>query len=222
MNVFVPAKTAEGAETVRLGDDDLHRGARKGLHQGGHVVFGVLPRIIDRVIEHKVWKTRTKKFKNFGEYVLDQTSEGLGIENNQLLWLLRCSLDVHGRHIKEWAEVLEEVEKAVRVWAKEEGKKIRGFNGNSLEQLSKACVQVSTDKKITYLPSRAGQKNIDSRLVRLGRSDPESYRKVLSGKMKMTPGEVYDPVDRAIMYIRRMKKADVKRLIARMTAEGWI
>src|SRR5262245_42234169 len=99
MNVLIPAKHVANAENVRYSDDDLHRAARKGLHDGNHVVFRILPATIGQIIEHKVWKTRRRPFKSFGEYALDQTSDGLGIENNQLLWLLRCSLDVDGVHV---------------------------------------------------------------------------------------------------------------------------
>jgi hypothetical protein len=220
MNVFVPATTADGADTVRLSDDDLHRGARKELRRGEHIVFGALPGLIDRLIEHKVWKTRTKKFKNFGEYALDQTSEGLGIENNQLLWLLRCALDVRDKHIKEWAEVLEEVERSVRIWAKEEGKSIRSFDGNGLEKVGRASGDPQTDKKITYLPSGAG--NSDATLMRLRKNDPKTYQKVISGEMTVSRPYDHDLVLRAMSYIRRMNKADLKRLIGRMTEEGLI
>jgi hypothetical protein len=232
MSTLVATKNTKGAETVRLSDDDLHRAARKGLHEGNHVVFRLLPATINQIIEHKVWKSRTRKFKNFGEYALDQTSDGLGIENNQLLWLLRCSLDVHGGHVKEWADVLEEVERAVKVQARAEGKKIRDFNGNSLETLGKMLTEQSTQGKITYLPSM--NKNVDGQLMRLRKGSPESYRKVISGElsvreaireagMQRKDSDINrDPVERAIMYINRMKKSDIARLVEWLTAEGYI
>jgi hypothetical protein len=82
-------------------------------------------------------------------------------EEGQLLWMLRCALDVDGDHVKEWASVLEEVEKSVKVQAKADSKKLRGFDGNSLENLGKFATDQSQNK-ITYLPS--GNKNLDGQL----------------------------------------------------------
>src|SRR5262249_3851207 len=115
MTTLVAVKNARGADTARLTDDDLHRAARRGIHDGNHVVFRILPATIAQIIEHKVWRSRSRKFKDFGEYALDQTSDGLGIENNQQLWLLRCGMDVYGAHVKEWAEVLAKVDEVVKV-----------------------------------------------------------------------------------------------------------
>jgi hypothetical protein len=232
MNALVPVKNIVGAETVRYSDNDLHRAARKGLHEGNHVVFRLLPVTIGQIIQHKVWKTRSKPFKNFGEYALDQTSDGLGIDNNQLLWLLRCSLDIDGAHMREWASVLEEVERAVKAIAKAEGLKIRDFNSNSLETLGKISVGQHTSSRITYLPS--GNRNVDGNLVRLRRAAPETYRKVLAGQISIREGvrqagmqrkdsDVHrDPVDRAIMYVKRMAKPDIKRLVEWMVRQGYV
>lgn len=101
-----------GYRTTRPSDDELHRAACKALDEGGHAIFRMLPSLIEQIIDHKVWKTRPKGFKSFGEYALDQTSDGLGVGNNQVLWMLRCALDVHGKHVGEWASVLEHVEKS--------------------------------------------------------------------------------------------------------------
>jgi hypothetical protein len=231
MNVLVATKNIAGADTVRYSDDELHRAARKSLHEGNHLIFRLLPATINQIIENKVWRSRARPFKSFGEYVLDQTSDGLGIENNQLLWLLRCSLDIYAAHVKEWASVLEEVERTVKVQAITEGKKLREFDGNSLETLGKFATDQS-QSKITYLPS--GNKNLDGNLIRLKASAKETYRKVLAGQISLREGvreaglhrqdsDVNrDPVDRAIMYVKRMSKADIKRLVEWLTAEGYI
>jgi hypothetical protein len=143
---------------------------------------------------------------------------------------LRCSLDVHGKHVKEWAEVLGEVEKAVKVSIKEEGAKVRDCRGNSLENLGKASTDLLT-KKITYLPS--GNTDIDGHLIRLRKNAPDIYRRVVSGEITVREGVREagmqradsdinrDPVDRAIMYIQRMKKDDVKRLMQWLRDEGY-
>ena len=181
MNQLVAIKNARGADTVRLTDDDLHRAARRGIHDGNHVVFRILPSTIAQIIEYKVWKSRSRKFKDFGDYALDQTSDGLGIENNQQLWLLRCGMDVNGARIKEWAEVLARVESMVRVQAAKDGVNIRSFGGSSLEMLAKNVDQRVHADKITYLPSQ--HKHEDGHLIRLRKNKPELFRKVISGEL---------------------------------------
>jgi len=229
---LVETMNEQGSSTVRMSDDDLHRAVRQMFWDGHHIVFERLPTVLDRIIKHEIWRSRTRNFKSFGEYALDQTSEGLGIKNNYMLWLLRCSLDVHGRHVKEWAEVLEQVEQMVRVTAKEEGTKVRELDGNSLESLGKEWAHGHTNEKITYLPSRNSK--LDGNLMRLRKNAPEVYERVTSGDMSIREGlreagmqrkdsDINrDPVDRAIMYIKRMKKADVERFLQRLSEEGYL
>jgi hypothetical protein len=233
MIAYVAATNNSGAKTVRPSDDDLHRAACKAIHGGEQAIFGMLPSVLAQIIKHKVWKTRQKPFKDFGEYALDQTSDGLGISNNQRLWMLRCALDVHGDHVGEWAATIQRVEKMVHVQIKAEGGKIRSVNGNSLEALAKTCCHGNTDTKITYLPSRA-QRSDDGHLIRLQRIDAALYKRVVAGKVLLreavkTAGlrradsdANRDPVERASMYIRRMQKADVKRLVEWMRSEGYL
>src|SRR5262245_16225320 len=98
---------------VRLSDADLHRAVCKAIHEGNHIVFESLPVLVRQIIEHKTWHTFNKA--SFADYALDATSNGLGVNTNQRLWMLRCAMDVHGEHIKEWADVLAKVEKMVRL-----------------------------------------------------------------------------------------------------------
>jgi hypothetical protein len=231
MTAYVAAQNTAGARTVRPSDDDLHRAACKAMHVGEHEIFRALPSVLNQVIEYKIWKSRTRQFGSFGEYALDQTSEGLGVTNNQLLWMLRCALDVHGAHVREWASVLDLVEKSVKIQAKAEGKKISHFDGNSLETLAKKGTDQSPDQKITYLPSK--NKNDDGNLLRL-RKHKALYTRVVAGKIgirdalreagvRRQDSDVNrDPVDRAIMYVKRMKAVDIKRLVKWMTAEGYV
>jgi hypothetical protein len=230
MTELVPAKNTRGAKSVRLSDDELHRAACECLHKADFHLFSMLPSVLAQIIEYKAWKSRVG-FRNFGEYALSHTSEGLRITNNQRLWLLRCSLDVHGKHVKEWAEVLAEVEKAVKISVREEGWKVRDLSGNSLENLGKACADPRT-QKITYLPSR--NRDIDGHLIRLRRNAPNVYRRVISGQITVREGVREagmqrkdsdinrDPVDRAIMYIQRMKRADIRRLVEWLREEGHV
>jgi hypothetical protein len=228
---LVPTKNANGAATVRLSDDDLHRAARKGLHEANHTVFGLLPATVAQIVKHKVWKTRGRQFKTFGEYALDQTSDGLGISNNQQLWLLRCSMDVHAEHIKEWADVLEEVEQAVKAYAIEEGKRIRDFTGNSLETLAKQGDGVpGGTPRITYLPSR--QQHQDGDLIRLRRNKPDVFKRVVRGELSMVEArkrvgrqvgmKIPTTVVRAKSLVRNMSDAERRDFIEWMKAEGLI
>lgn len=167
---------------LRMSDADLHRAVSKAIWEGNHIVFESLPGLIAQIIEHETWKTFGHK--SFADYALDATTNGLGINTNQRLWMLRCAMDVHDKHVGEWADVLLKVDELVRVQAKAEGKAIRSseFNGNSLEELAKR-VPHGTQEKITYLPSR--HQHHDGHLVRLSRNDPKTFRKVLNGELSV-------------------------------------
>lgn len=218
---YVPAVNSLGARTVRLSDDDLHRVACKAMHAGEHEVFRTLPGMLNEIIKHKVWKTRTVKFGSFGEYALNRTSEGLGVTNNQLLWMLKCAMDTSGAHIREWASVIEEVEKCVKVYAKG---KTSSLDGNSLETLAKTSTDQS--KTITYLPS--ANKNLDGALARLRKNNPAIYHRVLSGEISVRHAirkekpktNARDPVDRIFASIKKLSPVDIARLVKMMTTDG--
>jgi hypothetical protein len=233
---YVVTRNAKGATTVRSSDDELHRAARKGLHSADHEVFGLLPATVAQIIKHGAWKTRGKKFETFGEYVLDQTSDGLGVSNNQQLWLLKCAMDVKGKHIGEWADVLIEVEKAVRVYAKENGRLLQTFAGNDLETLARA-----TDPDvcaITYLPSRqsaspsnpnGGGGGSDMSLVLLRRRHPDIAKRIARGEISLGQakklvgiGGDSSRLAHARSYIRRMSPDELATLIAWMYEEGYL
>jgi hypothetical protein len=220
MNQLVAIRNTLGVETVRLADDDLHRAARRGIHDGNHVVFRILPATITQILKHKVWRNRSRKFKDFGEYALDQTSDGLGIENNQQLWLLRCAMDVHGAHIKEWADVLAKVENMVRVQVVKDR--------NSLEELAKHGDDIIPGDRITYLPSR--QKALDGHLIRLRNSKPDVFRKVISGGLTVLDARKAaglktgneSNLARARSAFRRMKPKERSAFLAWLKAEQYL
>jgi hypothetical protein len=207
MTALVHTLNERGFKTVRPSDEELHRSARKYLLETGYVLFGMLPSVIGQIIEHKVWKSRGIGFKNFGEYALSHTSNGLNINNNQKLWMLRCALDVTGKHVKEWAEVLEEVEAAVKTKAVADGTPLRHFHSNSLKQLAKLAP--SRGERISYLPS---ENHTDGNLLRLRKNHPDLYGRVVAGKIKLRDAmreagvERRDPVPIAISYVKRMDK----------------
>jgi hypothetical protein len=213
-----------GDGRVRLSDDELHKQACKAIWEGNHVVFESLPSLIARIIEHKTW--RSYQHKDFASYALDATSNGLGVNTNQRLWILRCSMDVQGKHIKEWADVLAKVETLVRLYAAEEGKSIRSFGGNSLEALAKVGEDISS--RITYLPSRQGGTGTDCHLMRL-RKKPDVFKRVLSGELSMvearrSAGIPVKPTDttRAKSLVRNMTAKERREFIAWLREEGFL
>jgi hypothetical protein len=207
-----------GHETVRSSDDELHKAARKYLLETGYTLFGNLPAVMRQIIEHEVWKSRPAGFKTFADYALAQTSDGLNINNNQRLWMLRCALDVTGSHVKEWTEVLAQVDEMVRLYAATEGSKISEFKGKQLATLSKNG-EDTLSNKITYLPSGGGGTNPDRMLLRLRNTRPDLYRRVVVGKLKLTDAarqagvSNYDAVAKATSIVKRMTPKDRKRFI---------
>jgi hypothetical protein len=226
MTSYVATQNSLGAATVRQSDDDLHRAARRGLHEANHVVFGLLPATIAQIIKHRAWKTRGRQFKTFGEYAIDQTSDGLGITNNQQLWLLRCSMDIRGDHIKEWSDVLEEVEKTVKAYAVDQGKRLRDFNGNNLEVLAKDGADISA--RITYLPSRQESTGLDRNLIRLRRNEPEVFKRVVSGELSLIEArrqagmKVQTTLIRAKSLVRNMTPKERREFVSWMRDEGYV
>jgi hypothetical protein len=196
--------------SARPDDAELHRAACRALYAGEHEVFRMLPGLLAKLIERKVWESRN--FKSFGQYALSQTSDGLAIRNDQQLWMLKCALDFEeDRHIQEWKSVLREVENYVRGWAVKEGRRIHDFGGKSLERLAKNGGDLP--QGITYLPSRAGGASTDRQLLLHGASGVKRYRQNTASR---------DPVARAIMYVKRMEPADIKRLVKWLTEEGYV
>lgn len=178
MQHFVETKNKNNAETLRLSDEDLHTQANKYIWEAHYLVFQALPGIIEQIIEHEIWKE--KNYKNFGEYALKQSSNGLSITNNHRLWLLKCAMDINGQHAGEWGDVLNEVDSSVRVYAKENKIPIKDLN-SSLNGMDDKHMDL--DEKITYLPSRS--KSNDGQLLKLRKKDQETYNKVVQGQIKL-------------------------------------
>ena len=145
MSAIVHALNKRGQQTVRPSDDELHRRARTCLLEAGDALFGNLPSLVGQIIEHKAWRSRPAEFKSFAEYALCQTSDGLNINNNQRLWMLRCAMDITGAHIKEWAAMIERVQEMTHRYIVDNNLRARDFDGNSLEQLSKSAID--SDRK---------------------------------------------------------------------------
>ncbi len=168
---------------VRASDDELHRAVSKAIWEGNHIVFESLPMMIGQIIEYQTWKTY--QHASFADYALCATTNGLGINTNYRLWMLRCAMDVHGKHVGLWAEIVGKIDDMVRVQATSEGRTIRSHDGNSLQTLAKS-VDIGSHGKITYLPSRQrGPGAIDGHLVRLRRNDPEAFGRLVRGEISL-------------------------------------
>ena len=159
----------------------LHRATAKALNDSHFIVFDRLPNLIEKVIANKTW--RAFGHKSFADYALDSTSDGLGVNTNTRLWILRCAMDVHGEHIGEWADVLSKVEAMVQQWAKVEGRSISSFQSNSLEKLAKDRTLQHT---ITYMPSRSSGSGVDRQLSKIGQHDKSLIKKVADGTLTVT------------------------------------
>lgn len=225
MNALARSVVSIGNGRVRLSDDELHRAASKALHEGNHIVFESLPSLVRQIIEHKTWKAYQKA--SFADYALDETTNGLGVNNNQRLWMLRCAMDVHGDHIKEWADVLAKVEQMVKLMPVAERGSTKALDGNSLEQLAKNTTTLSYDK-ITFLPS--AHKGHDGHLVRLRKNKPDVFKQVVRGELSMVEARKaagmrvanHTNVSRAQSAVRNMTKAELREFIAWLREQGII
>lgn len=226
MSTLVESRNAAGNETVRLSDEDLHRAACKAIWESGRIVFESLPNLVGLIIKHQTWKSNGHK--SFADYALDTTSKGLGINTNQRLWILRCSMDVYGEHISEWADVLAKVEEMVRIQAASENTPLTLYNGNSLKSLGKSHADQHLKEKITYLPSR--NRNTDGQLLRLHGSNKGALRKVAKGGLSLAaarraagiePNSTPNPV-RAKACVRSMTPKEREEFIDWLREEGYL
>lgn len=164
------------ADTTHSLDKNLHSQAKQYIEEAYQLVFQRIPLIISRIIQNEAWKQGNVSFNNFGEYALDQSADGLGISNNNLLWLLKFSMDAEGEYIAEWGDVLNEVDTAVRTYAKENDIAMKELSG----RLSFMNTHSDESEAITYLPSRS--KSNDGQLLKLRKSDEQAYQEVVTGK----------------------------------------
>ncbi|RUR08778.1 hypothetical protein [Legionella sp. km772] len=158
--------------------EELHLQANKYFKESHELLFQKLPALISQIIANKSWDTA---YNNFGEYVLDQSEKGLGINNNNLLWLLRSTMDTEGQHAAEWGDVLREVDGSVRAYAKEKNIAVKDLSSRlTISENSNTNAQ---DNSITYLPSRS--KSNDGQLLKLRNQDEQTYNEVVSGKISL-------------------------------------
>jgi hypothetical protein len=161
-------------------DEELHAQAIKYIQDSNQLIFQDLPKVISQIIKQGVWRTRNNAYKNFGEYALNQSPEGLGITNNDMLWLLKSVMNKKMEYAAQWAEVLWEVDTSVRTYAKEKKIRINDLSGN-LADGNNPNLDLAQENVITYLPSRSSSN--DGQLLKLKKKDPQAYDNVIQGKM---------------------------------------
>lgn len=200
-----------------LTDDELHAQAIQYISKANQLIFQDLPKVISQIIEQEVWKTRNNSYKNFGEYALDQSPEGLGITNNEMLWLLKSAINKKSQHGTHWAEVLGEVDINVRTYAKEKKIPIKDLSGN-LTDCDNTNLEFIEENVITYLPSRSSSN--DGQLLKLKKKDPEAYDNVIQGKMKLQeacppiPRKKLQPIESVKNKFSNLSKSDREAFLA--------
>ncbi|MGL5742883.1 MAG: hypothetical protein ACRCXC_10265 [Legionella sp.] len=184
--------TEEIANEVKSGlsDEELHAQANQHIGEFHQLIFQSLPSVISQIIESEVWKKRNNSYKNFGEYALDKSSDGLGITNNEMLWLLRSAMDINTQHVAQWGDVLSTVDNSVREYAKENKISIKDLN-NDLREQDTTNPHLYQENNITYLPSRS--RSVDGQLLKLKKKDPLAYENVIQGKINIKDAWIRAP-----------------------------
>lgn len=194
-----------------LTDDDLHAQAIQYINESNQLIFQNLSPLISHIIKQETWKTRNSGFKNFGEYALNQSPEGLGITNNEMLWLLKSVMNKKNQHAAHWADVLDEVDSSVRKYAKEKKIPIKELSGH-LTDYDDTNPHLIPDNVITYLPSRSNSN--DGLLLKLKKQDPEAYDDVVQNKVKLkeawapTPRKKIEPIESVKNKFSNLSKSD--------------
>lgn len=194
-----------------LSDDELHLQAKHYIDQSNQLIFQHLPAVLSQIIEEEAWKKGDNSYKNFGEYALSQSSDGLGIANNDMLWLLRSAMTVNNQHAAHWGDVLGEVDTNVRTYAKEKKIPIRELPGD-FTIYEPMNPEFSQEEMITYLPSRS--RSMDGQLLKLKKKDPQAYDEVVQGKVKLkeawsqTPRKKLQPIESVKNKFVSLSKAD--------------
>jgi hypothetical protein len=199
-------------------DDELHALAVQYIGESNQLIFQDLPKVISQIIKQDAWKTRNSSFKNFGEYVLNQSPEGLGITNNEMLWLLKSTLNKKTQHPAHWAEVLGEVDTSVRMYTKEKKIPIKDLSGN-LTDYDDTNPELTQENVITYLPSRSSSD--DGRLLKLKKKDPEAYDNVIQNKIRLkeawpqqVPRKKLQPIESVKNKFSSLSKSDREAFLA--------
>lgn len=198
-------------------DEDLHARAQHYISEANQIIFRDLPQVISEIIAHEVWQKREISYKNFGEYALSKAPDGLGIANNDMLWLLKSAMNINMQHTAYWGDVLDEVDTSVRTYAKENKISIKELNG-SLNEFNPTNPQLLQEEMITYLPSRSNSS--DRHLLKLKMKDPQAYDEVTRGIIKLkeampqTPRKKLQPVETVKNKFSSLSKSEREEFLA--------
>lgn len=217
MQSIQPSNNKTNEEIRTTPDDELHALAIQYLCESNQLILQDLPKVMSQIIEQEVWKTRNNTYKNFAEYALSQSPDGLGITNNDMLWLLKSSVNKGNQYAAHWAEVLSEVDTSVRMYAKEKKIPINDLNGN-LTDYNNTNLELIDANVITYLPSRSGSN--DGQLLKLKKKDPQAYDDVIQGKIGLkeawpqTPRKKLQPIESVKNKFSSLSKSDREAFLA--------
>jgi len=213
--------SGEIMQLTHMPDDELHTQAIHYISQSNQLIFQDLPAIISQIIKQESWKTRINTFQSFGEYALNQSPEGLGVTNNEMLGLLKSAMKT--QHAGHWAEVLCEVDTHVRKYAKEKNIPIKELSGN-LTDYDSMPSDAMQENVITYLPSRSSSD--DGRLLKLKKKDPEAYDNVIQNKLKLkeawpqTPRKKLQPIESVKNKFASLSKSEREEFLAWIEQES--
>ncbi|WP_298625899.1 hypothetical protein [uncultured Legionella sp.] len=200
-----------------MSDDELHSKANQCISESNQLLFKQLPALISQIIEQDVWRKRNTSYKNFGEYALNQSPDGLGIANNELLWLLRSAMSINTHHASHWGDVLGEVDTSARMYAKEKKIPIKDLHKDLSEQ-EPVNPEYAQEEAITYLPSRS--RSVDGVLMKLKMKDPLAYQNVIQGKVTLkealpqNPRKKLQPIESVKNKFSSLSKSDREAFLA--------
>lgn len=206
---------------LSLAPQELNNRASQLITQLHQYTFSNLPAILDRIITTKAWSKLPTKFNNFGEYALSQSVDGLAIDSNEKLWLLKCAMDSNKKHIQEWKDVLLVLEDMTKAQPKQ---LLLSQSAISLEKLAKSP---ELGSKITYHPSRS--KGADRGILQLNTKSSDYLNRIANGELNksdaLKEAGFFDPNKdfcRAKYAINKLDDKDRKRVIEWMTESGYI
>jgi hypothetical protein len=205
-----------------LNDEELHTLTAQYISESNQLLFQHLPKLISQIITQEAWKTRNNAFKNFGEYALNQAPEGLGIRNNDMLWLLKSAMNKKTEHAPHWGDVLGEVDSSVRMYAKEKKIQLKELSGH-LTDYDDSNPHLIPENIITYLPSRSNSN--DGLLLKLKKQDPEAYENVIQNKVKLkeawspAPRKKLQPIESVKNKFSSLSKTDREAFLAWLEQE---
>lgn len=206
---------------LALTPQELSKQASQLITQLHRYTFNNLPGILAKIITTEAWLKLPTKFNNFGEYALSQSIDGLAIDSNEKLWLLRCAIDANKKHIKEWKDVLLALEDMTKAHPKQLP---LSQSAVSLEKLAKSP---ELGSKITYHPSRS--KGADKGILQLNTKGGHYLSRIANGELKrgiaLREAGFSDPNKdfyRAKSAINKLNNKDRKRIIKWMNENGYI